>query len=75
VGASCLDFAGSDGIWLCELMFFLTVWFQRERCEALLALTIMGHAFSPMVKSSGGERCASRDVGTSNDDLTFCGDE
>lgn len=26
--------------------FSLTVWFQRERCEALLAVTIMGYAFS-----------------------------
>jgi hypothetical protein len=26
--------------------FYLTIWFQSEHCEALLAVTIMGHAFS-----------------------------
>jgi hypothetical protein len=26
--------------------FYLTVWFQRERCEALLAVTIMRSDFS-----------------------------
>jgi hypothetical protein len=26
--------------------FYLSVWFQRERFEALLAVNTMGHAFS-----------------------------
>jgi hypothetical protein len=30
---------------------FQTAWFQRERCEALESVTIMGHVFSSMVKS------------------------
>jgi hypothetical protein len=30
--------------------FFFTVWFQRERCEALQSVAIIGHGFSPMVK-------------------------
>jgi hypothetical protein len=51
--------------------FFLTVWFQRERCEALLDVAIIGHAFSLMVRSAGGEYHRSRDMGTINDDWTL----
>jgi hypothetical protein len=29
---------------------FVTVWFQSKRCEALLVVAIIGHAFSPMVR-------------------------
>jgi hypothetical protein len=32
-------------------MFFLIVWFQRERCEALQSVAIVGHVFSSMVMS------------------------
>jgi hypothetical protein len=32
-------------------MFFLTIWFQRKRGEALLFIAIMGHDFCSMVKS------------------------
>jgi hypothetical protein len=28
-------------------VFYLTVWFQRERCEALLAVAIMWHDLVP----------------------------
>jgi hypothetical protein len=28
-------------------VFYLTIWFQRERCEALLAVTIMWHDLVP----------------------------
>jgi hypothetical protein len=28
-------------------VFYLTVWFQRECCEALLAVTIMWHDLVP----------------------------
>jgi hypothetical protein len=31
--------------------FYLTVWFQREHCEALLVVTIMRHDSRSMVKS------------------------
>jgi hypothetical protein len=30
---------------------FLTIWIQRERHEALQSISIVGHVFSPMVKS------------------------
>jgi hypothetical protein len=43
--------------------------------EALLVVPILGHAFSPMVKSAGGECHGRRYLGTSNDDLTLCGDD
>jgi hypothetical protein len=36
-------------------VFYLTVWFQRKRCEALLVVTIMWHDLRSMVKSTGGE--------------------
>jgi hypothetical protein len=32
-------------------MFLLTVRFQRERCEALLSIAIMGHVLRSMLKS------------------------
>ena len=38
LGASCLEIA-VDGIRSGAHMFFLTVWFQSERCEALLFVT------------------------------------
>jgi hypothetical protein len=53
---------------------FFTIWFQREHYGALLAVTIMGHPFSPMVKLAGGGCDGSRDLGTINDELTLCGD-
>jgi hypothetical protein len=31
-------------------MFFLTVWFEREHCEALLSVAIMGYVLPSMVK-------------------------
>jgi hypothetical protein len=40
---SCSEIAGSDEILSCALVDFLTIWFQREHCEALLYVTIMGH--------------------------------
>jgi hypothetical protein len=43
----CLEIARSDGIWQCAPVFFsdCLVWFQRESCEALLSVVIMGHVF------------------------------
>jgi hypothetical protein len=35
LGDSCLEIAGSGGIWSCAPIFSLTIWFQRERFEAL----------------------------------------
>jgi hypothetical protein len=48
------------------LCFYLTVWFQRERCEALLAVTIMRHGSRSMVKSASGECHGSQDLRTGN---------
>ena len=31
--------------------FFFTVWFQRERCEVLQSVAIVGHVFCTMVMS------------------------
>jgi hypothetical protein len=49
IDASTRD--GSDEIWSRVTVFFLTVWFQRERCEALQSIAVVGHVFSSMVKS------------------------
>jgi hypothetical protein len=43
---SCLEIAGSDGIRSGVPMFFLTIWFQRESCEALLTVSSMRRDFS-----------------------------
>jgi hypothetical protein len=48
---SCLKFSGSVGIRSYATMFFLTVWFQRERCEALRSVAIVRHVFSHTMKS------------------------
>jgi hypothetical protein len=45
LGESCLKIAGSDGIRLAHPCFYLTVWFQMESYEALLAVTIMRRDF------------------------------
>jgi hypothetical protein len=46
LGTLCLEIAGSDGILSCAPMFFLTVWFGKERHEALLYVFIMAHVSS-----------------------------
>jgi hypothetical protein len=38
------------GFWGAPIVF-LTVWFQMERCEALLSTTIIGHVLQSMVKN------------------------
>ena len=57
LGVSCLEIAGSGGIRSDAPMFYLTVWFQRERFEAgsggIRAVNIMEHAFS--FHGAGGE--------------------
>jgi hypothetical protein len=45
----------SDGIRSCAPIFFLTVWFQRERAEALLSVSIMRHVLRSMLMSEGRE--------------------
>jgi hypothetical protein len=53
--------------------FSLTVWFERGRFEALLAVNIMGHAFS--FHGSGGECHESQNLSTSNGGLSLCDDD
>jgi hypothetical protein len=46
LGDLCLEIAGSCGIRFCAPVFFsLVVWYEKECCEDLLAVTIMAHAF------------------------------
>jgi hypothetical protein len=52
--ATCLEIAGSGGIRPGAHMYFLTIWFQRERDEALLSVAIIGHVLWSMVKSDTG---------------------
>jgi hypothetical protein len=77
LGASCLEFAGSDGIRSCATMFFQTDWFQRKRCEALLYVAIMGHALRSMsmVKSETENDMEAEFLRTSNGDSSLCGVE
>jgi hypothetical protein len=50
LGTLCLKIAGSDRIWSRVPMFFLAVWFQRERGEALLSVSIIRLVLQSMVK-------------------------
>jgi hypothetical protein len=43
MGNSCPEIAGSDEIRSCTPVDFLTIWFQREHCESLLYVAIVGH--------------------------------
>jgi hypothetical protein len=38
-----MEIAGLDGIRSCGTMFFLTIWFQSERGEALQVVATGGH--------------------------------
>jgi hypothetical protein len=42
--------ARSDGLWSVQPCFFITIWFQRERCEILRSVIIVGHVLSSMMK-------------------------
>jgi hypothetical protein len=44
---TCLKIARSDRFRSCATVFFPTVWFQRERYEALYTIAIMGHVLVP----------------------------
>jgi hypothetical protein len=52
--------------------FSLTVWFERGCFEALLAVNIMGHAFS--FHGPGGECHGSQNLSTSNGGSSLCDD-
>jgi hypothetical protein len=55
--------------------FYLTIWFQRERCEALLAVTIMRRDSRSMVKKSSGECHGCRVLKNCIGGLSLCGKE
>jgi hypothetical protein len=55
--------------------FFLTILFQRERCKALLSVTIMGHMLRSMVKSEAENDTEAEFLRNSNGGSSLCGDE
>jgi hypothetical protein len=55
--------------------FFLTVWFQRERCEDLLYVAIMGHVLRSMVKSEAENDMEAEFLRNSNGGSSLCGDK
>jgi hypothetical protein len=54
---------------------FLTVWFQREHCKALLSVAIMGHVLRSMVKSTAENDMEVEFLRTSSGGSSFCGGE
>jgi hypothetical protein len=56
-------------------MLFFTVWFQRERGEALLFVAIMGHVLRSMVKAEMENDMEAKFLMTSNGGSSLCGDE
>jgi hypothetical protein len=73
LGASCLEIAGSDGIRSGAPIFFLTVWFQRERDEALLSVAIMGYVLRSMVKLEAENDRTTKILRTSVQGSSLCG--
>jgi hypothetical protein len=74
MGSSCLEIAGFGLNSVMRTHIFLTVWFQRERCEALLSLTIMGHVLD--IPWGSLKRRMSGQLGyASNGDFCLCGVE
>jgi hypothetical protein len=61
------------GFGLADPCFSLTVWFHRERFEALLAFNIMEHAF--LFHGPGREYHGSRNLSISNGGSSLCDDE
>jgi hypothetical protein len=55
-------------------MFLQTVRFQRERCEALLSVAIMGHVLWSMLKSEAENDMEAEFLRTSGG-LSLCGGE
>jgi hypothetical protein len=74
LGASCLDIDVDWDLVGCNHVFYLSVWFQRDHCEALLAVTIMWHDSRSMVKSASGECHGSRDLRAGIVGSCLCGE-
>jgi hypothetical protein len=72
---TCLEIARSGGIRSCAPIFFLTVWFQRERGEALLSVATVGHVLRSMVKLEAENDMEAEFPMTSNRDSSLCDDE
>jgi hypothetical protein len=64
----------SDGIRSYAPIFFLTVWFQTERGEALLVISIMGLILQSMLMSEAKNDMEAKFPRTSNGGFTLCGD-
>jgi hypothetical protein len=58
-----------------HLCFFLTVWFQRERAEALLSIAILGLVLRSMVKSEAENNMKAEFLKTFCGDSSLCSDE
>jgi hypothetical protein len=66
---------GPDGIQSHATIFFLTFWFQRERCEALWSVVIVAHVFSSNGEVCHGEWHGSRHLRVGNGGLSPGDDE
>jgi hypothetical protein len=76
LGASCLEFTGSDKIRSCVPVFFLRLFDFRGRVTKLCWLLSSCGMFSHSMVKLAGEKCHERrDLGTSNGDLTLCGND
>jgi hypothetical protein len=56
-------------------VFFLTIWFQRERGEALLSVAILRLVLRSMLKSEVKNYIKAESLRTSSGDSSLCGDE
>jgi hypothetical protein len=75
-GASCLEFTGSDKIRSCAPVFFLRLFGFRGRVTKLCWLLSSWGMFSHSMVKLAGKKChGRRDLGTSNGDLTLCGND
>jgi hypothetical protein len=59
---------------VCNL-FIITVWFQRERCEALHFVATVKYVFSSHGEVSSGKWHGNRNPRTSNGGMNHSGDE
>jgi hypothetical protein len=54
---------------------FLAIWFQKEHCEALFSVSIMGYVLWSMVKSKAENSMEAEFLRTSSGSLSLCSDE
>jgi hypothetical protein len=75
MGEYFLKISGWDGIRSCAPMFFMGVWFQRERVDALLSVAIMGYVLWSMVKLGTESGMKAEFLRTHIEGLSLCCDE